>query len=107
MRAQSLDCVQLFATPWTVALQAHLCNFPGNNTGVSFRALLHYSLHYVKGQRKEKAAQALLREESGSVQRSIYPKLPPKSLQYPISGTGKKSPIGNNLAWMFNLGESR
>ena len=106
MRAQSLNRVQLLAVPRTVALQAHLCNFPGNDTGVSFRALLHYSLHDVKGQRKEKAAQALLREESGSVQRSIYPKLP-KSLQYPISGTGKKSPIGNNLAWMFNLGESR
>ena len=74
MRAQSLDRVQLFATPWTVALQAHLWNFPGKDTGVSFHALFHYSLHDVKGERKEKAAQALLREESGSVQRSIYPK---------------------------------
>ena len=91
MCAQSLDRVQLFATPWIVALQAHLWNFPGKDTGVSFHALLHYSLHDVKGQRKEKAAQALLREESGSVQMSIYPKLPPKPLQYPISGTGKKN----------------
>lgn len=36
------------------------------------------SLHDVKGERKEKAARALLRGESGNVQRSVYPKLLPK-----------------------------
>ena len=38
---QLLSCVQLFATPWTVAHQL-LCpwGFPGKNTGVGFHVLL-------------------------------------------------------------------
>ena len=32
--AESLSCVRLFATPWTVARQARPWNFPGTNTGV-------------------------------------------------------------------------
>ena len=52
-----LSCIQLFATPWTVACQA-LCawDFPGKNTGVACHFLLQgifktqgsnpYLLHY-------------------------------------------------------------
>ena len=38
---QSLSCVQLFATPWTVAGQAPLpMDFPGKNTGVGSHSFL-------------------------------------------------------------------
>jgi len=41
IRAQSLSCVQLFASPWTVAHQAPLSmGFSGKNTGVGFHFLL-------------------------------------------------------------------
>ena len=36
----SLSRVRLFATPWTVAYQAPLWDFPGKNTGVGCHALL-------------------------------------------------------------------
>ena len=41
MCAQSLSCVQLFATPWTIAAML-LCqwDFSGKNTGVGCHALL-------------------------------------------------------------------
>ena len=41
MRAQSLGCLWLIATPWIVAHQASLCpwNLPGKNTGVPFPSL--------------------------------------------------------------------
>ena len=35
-----LSHVQLFATPWTVAHQVPLWNFPGNNTGMGCHYLL-------------------------------------------------------------------
>ena len=38
---QSLSCVWLFATPWTVARQAPLLwDFPGKNTGVGYHFFL-------------------------------------------------------------------
>ena len=37
---QSLSCVWLFATLWTVAHQASLWDFPGKNTGASCHFLL-------------------------------------------------------------------
>jgi len=37
---QSLSCVQLFGTPWTIAHQALSCNFPGKNTGAGCHFLL-------------------------------------------------------------------
>ena len=41
MHTQLLSCVWLFATPWTVALQAPLSmGFPGKNTGAYFRKQL-------------------------------------------------------------------
>ena len=41
MCSQSLSCVQLFVTPWTVAYpQASLWDFPGKNTGVDCHSLL-------------------------------------------------------------------
>ena len=40
-KKESLSCVWLFVTLWTVARQASLSwNFPGKNTGVSFHSLL-------------------------------------------------------------------
>ena len=40
---QLLSCVQLFATPWTVACQASLSmNSPGKNTGVGCHTLLQW-----------------------------------------------------------------
>ena len=40
--SQSLNCVQLFTAPWTVAHQTPLCpwDFPGKNTGVGCHFLL-------------------------------------------------------------------
>ena len=40
--SQSLNCVQLFTTPWTVARQTPLCpwDVPGKNTGVGCHFLL-------------------------------------------------------------------
>ena len=41
VHAQSLSCVQLFATPWTVARQVSLSwDSPGKNTGVGYHFLL-------------------------------------------------------------------
>ena len=37
---QSLSCVRLFVTPWTVAHQAHPWTSPGKNTGVGCHFLL-------------------------------------------------------------------
>ena len=41
MNVQSLNHVEVFAIPWTVA-NRHLCpwNFPGRNTGVDYHFLL-------------------------------------------------------------------
>ena len=44
MKVKSLSCVQLFATPWTVAQQAPLWDFPGNNTGVGCHFFLQGGL---------------------------------------------------------------
>ena len=41
MYPQSLSCVKLFVTPWTIACQAPLSwNSPGKNTGVGSHSLL-------------------------------------------------------------------
>ena len=40
MCTQQLSCVWLFVTPWTIAHQAPLWNFPGKNTGVDCHSLL-------------------------------------------------------------------
>ena len=41
VHAQSLSCVPLFATPWTVARQApRPCDFPGKNAGAGSHFLL-------------------------------------------------------------------
>ena len=45
VKVKSLSCVQLFASPWTVAYQAPLSmDFPGNSTGVDCYLLLQGNL---------------------------------------------------------------
>ena len=39
-KVRSLSHVQLFVTPWTVAYQAPLWNFPGKSTGLGYHFLL-------------------------------------------------------------------
>ena len=40
LSAESLSHVQLTATPWTVALQALLWDFPGKNAAMGYHVLL-------------------------------------------------------------------
>ena len=40
LSAESLSRVQLTATPWTVALQALLWDFPGKNAAMGYHVLL-------------------------------------------------------------------
>ena len=43
VKVKSISCVQLLATPWTIAYQAPLSmDFPGKSTGVGCHCLLRY-----------------------------------------------------------------
>ena len=81
MRAQSLSCVKLFVTPWTVALKA-LCpqNFSGKNTGVGCHFLLQ-GIFQIQGSNLclfhllYQQVDSLLLAPPGQAEAGIYPYL--------------------------------
>ena len=98
--AQSLSCVRLFVTPWTVGSQ----NFPGQNTGVGCHSLLQ---GIFLTQRLNPCLLCLLNWQVDSL-----PIVPPGKPQYPLSesliyacimGSRCFCPFKNQSLYAFHL----